>query len=257
MSKKLLPGLMVAGSLAGVGAIMAGLLMLVPPVDDGSRVSPLAAQGVVKVDVQNAGAFQLPASVGPGGLGTDGQPLPLTAAQLQAPPPPAADPKKITKPFATTARGKVRPLRIRIPKIKVNAPVGRVSVNEKGDLGVPSLAKPNLTAWYRFSPVPGAVGPAIINGHVNTRKGAAVFNRLRELSKGDNIYVSRSDGKVVRFTVSGIEQVSKSSFPTDRVYGNTSDSQLRLITCGGVYNAADHSYTDNIIVYATLSLKKG
>ena len=62
---------------------------------------------------------------------------------------------------------------------------------------------------------------------------------------------------MTRFTVSGIEQVSKSSFPTARVYGNTENAQLRLITCGGIYNKSAHSYTDNIIVYATLSKKKG
>ncbi|GAA4095107.1 class F sortase [Nonomuraea soli] len=251
MNKKALPALLVAGSLTGVGAIMAGLLTLAPSIDDGSRP---AAQPVA---MQNAAAYELPAAVGGGGLGPDGMPVPLTPARYEAPPPPAADPAaKVVKPFASS-KGKARPTRIRIPKIKVNAPIGSVSVDDKGQLGTPSLTKPNLTAWYRFSPVPGEVGPAIINGHVNTRKGAAVFNRLHELAKGDQIYVYRSDGKVVRYTVSGIEQVGKSSFPTKRVYDNTSDSQLRLITCGGVYNKTDHSYTDNVIVYATLTAKKG
>jgi hypothetical protein len=36
------------------------------------------------------------------------------------------------------------------------------------------------------------------------------------------------------------------------VYGNTSNAQVRLITCGGAFDASARSYLDNIIVYATL-----
>lgn len=245
-----LPGLLIAGSLGGVAAITVGLLAYLSPVDDGSRPTPLAQPGREgTVEVNNvAGQFELPPTVGPGGAG-----VPLLPAALSAPPPVAAGP--VAAPIAKSA--KARPLRIRIPKIKVNAPVGSVTVDIKGKLQAPSLAKPNLTGWYKFSPVPGEIGPSVINGHVSTKKGAAVFKRLKEIAKGDAIYVYRTDGKVTKFVVSGIEQVSKSSFPTSRVYGNVKNAQLRLITCGGVYNAKDHSYTDNIIVYATMSKKKG
>ncbi|WP_327087755.1 class F sortase [Nonomuraea sp. NBC_01738] len=251
---KALPGLLIAGSLAGVAAITVGVLQLAPTVDDGTGgVVAQAGQPVPGIEMQNAaGQFVLPPTVGPGGKN-----VPLTPAKLDAPPPLAAEPVVPAIPPAKTKAGKAKPVRLRIPSIKVNAPIGGVTVDSKGNLGTPSLTRPNNTGWYRFSPVPGEVGPSIINGHVNTRKGPAVFNRLAELKKGDKIYVSRSDGKITRFTVSGIEQVSKSSFPTARVYGNTKNAQLRLVTCGGVYNQGAHSYADNIIVYATLSKKKG
>ncbi|MFI7705663.1 class F sortase [Nonomuraea sp. NPDC049480] len=252
--QKAMPGLLIAGSLGGIGAIMVGLLSLAPPVDDGSGTLAAGQDEPTAVQIENAGAFVLPATVGPGGKNA-----PLTPARLDAPPPLAALPAiaPIPAPKTKVAKAKAKPTRIKIPKIKVNSTIGSVTVDLKGNLGVPPLSRPNRTGWYRFSPVPGEAGPAIINGHVSTRKGPAVFDRLRELAKGDHIYVYRSDGKVTRFTVSGIEQVSKSTFPTSRVYGNTNDSQLRLITCGGVYNKQAHSYTDNIIVYATLSKKKG
>ncbi|SEH00303.1 LPXTG-site transpeptidase (sortase) family protein [Nonomuraea solani] len=252
--QRALPGLLVAGSLGGVGLVMVSLLSLAPPVQDGSTPLAAAKDQPTKVEVSNAGAFVLPATVGPGGKNA-----PLTPARLDAPPPLAALPvvAPIPAPKTRAAKVKARPSRIKIPKIKVNAPVGAVTVNIKGKLGTPPLSKPNQVGWYRFSPVPGEAGPSIINGHVATRKGPAVFDRLRELAKGDHIYVYRSDGKVTRYTVSGIEQASKTSFPTNRVYGNTNDAQLRLITCGGVYNKTAHSYTDNIVVYATLSKKKG
>ncbi|MEV0383253.1 class F sortase [Nonomuraea sp. NPDC050643] len=252
--QKALPGLLIAGSLGGVGLVMVTLLSFVPPVQDGSQPLAAARDEPTKVEVANAGAFVLPATVGPGGKNS-----PLTPARLDAPPPLAALPvvPPIATPKTKAAKAKAKPTRIKIPKIKVNSPIGAVTVSMKGKLGTPPLSKPNQTGWYRFSPVPGEAGPAVINGHVATRKGPAVFDRLRELAKGDHIYVYRSDGKVTRFTVSGIEQASKTAFPTKRVYGNTDDSQLRLITCGGVYNKTAHSYTDNIVVYATLSKKKG
>ncbi|MBF8194181.1 class F sortase [Nonomuraea sp. K274] len=253
--QRALPGLLIAGSLGGVGLVMVSLLSLAPPVDDGSGSLAAAAHAEpTKVEVANAGAFVLPATVGPGGKGKV-----LTPARPDAPPPLAALPvvPPIPAPKTTSAKAKPKPTRIKIPKIKVNAPIGAVTMTSKGKLGTPSPSKPNQTGWYRYSPLPGGVGPAIINGHVSTRKGPAVFDRLRELAKGDQIYVYRSDGKVTRFTVSGIEQTSKTTFPTNRVYGNTANSELRVITCGGVYNKTTHSYTDNIVVYATLSKKKG
>lgn len=267
--QRAMPGLLIAGSLAGVGIVMVSLLSLAPKVDDGS--TPLAAESrptpttPTPVGVQNAGAFVLAPTVGPGG-----KDAPLTPARLDAPPPPPAAPlvapiEPVTTPKKSrTTKGKTpagksrpRPVRIRIPKIKVNAPVGMVTTDKNGKLGVPSLNTPGRTGWYRYSPLPGEAGPSIINGHVSTRKGPAVFDRLRELARGDKIKVYRSDGKVVEFTVSGIEQASKNAFPTKRVYGNADGSELRLITCGGVFNQKAHSYTDNIVVYATLSKKAG
>ncbi|GGO68031.1 class F sortase [Nonomuraea cavernae] len=254
-TNRAMPALLIAGSLGGVGAIMVGLLSLAPAVDDGSGPGPIAQPEPSTVQIQNAGAFVLPPTVGPGGKNT-----PLTPARLDAPPPLAAEPlvAPIPAPKKVGVKAtKVRPTRIKIPKLKVNAVIGAVTLDKKGNLTTPPLSKPNRTGWYRYSPLPGELGPSVINGHVSTRKGAAVFSRLRELAKGDHIYVYRSDKKVTRFTVSGIEQVSKSTFPTARVYGNTDGSQLRLITCGGIYNKKAHSYTDNIVVYATLSKKKG
>ena len=37
------------------------------------------------------------------------------------------------------------------------------------------------------------------------------------------------------------------------MYGDTPDAQLRLITCGGVFDPAARSYEANVIVYANLT----
>ena len=82
-----------------------------------------------------------------------------------------------------------------------------------------------------------------------SKSGPAIFYRLRELTVGDRIEVVRG-GVVVRFTVVRGAWYPKTQFPTDEVYGPTPDRQLRLITCGGVFDHRLRSYKDNLVVYA-------
>ncbi|GIH69600.1 class F sortase [Sphaerimonospora thailandensis] len=257
LPQPVLAALLVVGSFGGIIAVMIGMLAVLSPAE------PESPGG--RVDIQGAGNIAyLPATVGPGGPDA-----PLTAADPAAPPPDPAlqpfPPLTLTPKTASAAtsrlsalkRAKGRPTRIRIPSIGVSAPIGSIGVDKKGEIEAPPLSKPNLTGWYRFGPAPGDQGPAVILGHVNTRQGAAVFSRLREIKRGNKIAVYRADGKTAIFTVDGVEQVSKLKFPTKRVYSNTATASLRLVTCGGVFNAKAHHYTDNIIVYATLTSTRG
>jgi LPXTG-site transpeptidase (sortase) family protein len=261
MKSLLLPALLVAGSLGGVGVVMAGLLAYLSPVANDEPYGPPiseAANTLALQDVPAPGeqapsgqqpqdpASGLPSEVGPGGLD-----VPLTAAAPTAPPPlPVVQPPEPLKSVG------VKPNRIAISKIGLLAPLMALGVDAKKEIQTPPLSKPNQAGWYKNGPIPGQQGPSVVLGHVNTRSGAAVFSRLKEIKRGDKIKVSRSDGNIVEFTVDGVEQVSKTAFPAKRVYGNTGEATLRLITCGGVYNSKTHHYTDNIIVYATLSKTK-
>jgi sortase (surface protein transpeptidase) len=241
LPKAALPGLLLVGCLGGIGAIMVGLLTFLDPSGGTAQAGGVAAPAVAQV----AGMERYsPPTVGPGGPG-----VPLTAAAPSAPPPlPAIQPAQ-----ALTTDKAVRPKRLQIERIGVNAPLRSVGVTKTKAIQVPPLSQPQVAGWYRLGPVPGQLGPAVILGHVNTRRGPAVFSRLRELQRGDKIQVVLSDGSVAEFTVDGVEQVGKTTFPTGRVYGNVNAAGLRLITCGGVFNPKVRSYTDNIIVYATLS----
>jgi hypothetical protein len=62
-------------------------------------------------------------------------------------------------------------------------------------------------------------GPAVIVGHVDSRRGPAVFHRLGELEAGDEVVVRRADGSQVRFVVQRLERWPKDAFPTEAVYG--------------------------------------
>jgi sortase (surface protein transpeptidase) len=147
------------------------------------------------------------------------------------------------------------PTRVIIPKIGVNAPVTSVGLDKDGAIQVPPVNKHNLIGWYRHGPTPGEAGPAVMLGHKDTTNRSAVFSRLHELRNGDTIEVARMDGTVAIFTVGGVEQAGKTTFPTNRVYGSSNGAvpELRLITCAGTYNRNIGHYTDNIIVYAVMT----
>jgi len=49
-----------------------------------------------------------------------------------------------------------------------------------------------------------------------------------------------------------VARFSKSEFPSQAVYGPIDHAGLRLITCGGTYDAVQHKYLDNVIVFAKL-----
>jgi sortase (surface protein transpeptidase) len=142
------------------------------------------------------------------------------------------------------------PVHIRIPAIGVSAAVVRLGLNRDGTLQVPGDY--DVTGWFTGGPAPGATGPAVIAGHIDSKRGPAVFYRLRELRPGQEITVGRSDGSSVRFAVDGVAQYPKHAFPTEAVFGPSPEPLLRLITCGGVFDRSQRSYRDNVVVTARL-----
>ena len=140
---------------------------------------------------------------------------------------------------------------VSIPSIGVNAPTEMLHRDATGAL-LPPVAWQSA-GWYQEGVVPGQVGPAVIAGHIDSAIGPAVFARLNQLQPGAAVAVSLSNGQTVNFTVTGSIDVSKQAFPTDQVYGNTPDAQLRLISCTGTFNKAIGHYDSNLVVFATLA----
>jgi sortase (surface protein transpeptidase) len=145
------------------------------------------------------------------------------------------------------------PVSLTIPLIGVQTNLMTLGLSRDGTLQVPPPNMVSVAGWYTGSPRPGAIGSSIIVGHIDGDAGnvEGVFFRLRQLSAGDKIYVKRSDGTLVEFRVTSIEQYLKDHFPTEAVYGPVPDAELRLITCGGAWDPATHHYVLNIVVYAT------
>jgi hypothetical protein len=145
------------------------------------------------------------------------------------------------------------PTWLRIPAIGVNAPVKPMGLLPDGYIQVPPLVPhSNLVGWYKYSPLPGELGPAVLVGHRDS-DGVAVFYLLGNLRRGNKIYIRRTDGETAIFTVTRVRNFEKSTFPSSLVYGPTPYSALRVITCGGIFNYAIGSYEQNIVVYADLT----
>ncbi|MDR8407137.1 class F sortase [Nonomuraea sp. 3-1Str] len=222
---------LILAAIAGVITVVAGMLI----VFNSPEEYGLAAQ-----------RDQLALDAQPDGKAT-GQPAQalFNAAPTVPPPLPLPDPAPPMQPST--------PLRVVIKKLGVNAPIKSIGLAKDGTIQVPPADNPNLVGWYREMATPGEAGAAVMLGHKDTRTRSAVFSRLHELRNGDTIEVKRQDGVTAVFTVGGIEQASKKTFPTERVYGSRANAQLHLITCGGSYNRTIGHYTDNIIVYATMT----
>jgi sortase (surface protein transpeptidase) len=151
---------------------------------------------------------------------------------------------------AGLARAPSPPVHLRVPAIGVSAAVVRLGLNRDGTLQVPGDF--DAAGWFTGGPAPGETGPAVIAGHIDSRRGPAVFHRLRELRPGQEITVARADGSSVRFAVDGVARYPKDAFPTEAVFGPSPDPLLRLITCGGAFDRSRRSYRDNVVVTARL-----
>jgi sortase (surface protein transpeptidase) len=162
-------------------------------------------------------------------------------------------------PFAPNAASVAAPLRaatpmtIVIPAIGVNAPVTRLDLNGDGTVQVPPLNDHNLAGWYDRSVTPGAKGTSVILGHVDDYAGPSVFYNVKNLRKGEAIDIVRADGTTAVFSVDGVQKAAKTNFPTSDVYGNVPYPALRLVTCGGPFDAKTGEYLDSIVVYAHLA----
>lgn len=211
------------------------------------RVACIATVAVVLAGCAGTGA-QSPPSATAAAASADPVPGPARSAD-----PGVSAKSPIPDPTSTSALAvpapSTRPVALRVPSIAVDAPMIELGLNPDRTLEVPSDTV--NTGWYGLGPRPGELGPAVIVGHVDSKAGPGVFFRLRDLQPGASIEVAYDDGSIVTFTVTELARYDKDEFPTTRIYGDTPDAQLRLITCGGSFDRSEGHYRDNIIAFAT------
>jgi sortase (surface protein transpeptidase) len=146
------------------------------------------------------------------------------------------------------------PVAVAIPRIGVRSRLVKLGLDPDGAMELPD---PPVAGWFSRGATPGALGPAVISGHVTWDGAPAVFYRVGTMRPGDRVTVTRKDGRTAVFTVSRVARFSKSQFPSGAVYGPIDHAGLRLITCGGTYDAARHKYLDNVVVFAKLEAVHG
>ncbi|MCX6395254.1 MAG: sortase [Propionibacteriales bacterium] len=162
-------------------------------------------------------------------------------------PAPAVPPQPVTVVATGPAPRHVgRPTRVQIPAIGVDEALHGVGLTSAGAMQTPDFGD---AGWYDLGPRPGARGPAVIVAHVHGPAGDDVFAELDELEPGDRVTVRRTDGTTV-FIVDAVEQTRKETLPTRRIWNETDQAVLRLITCGGEPDPVTRMYPDNTVVYA-------
>jgi hypothetical protein len=165
------------------------------------------------------------------------------------------------------------PLELKIPSLKVNAPVFGVGLTSGNEMDAPkgSIGDPiwHTAFWYRGSGLPGESGTATIAGHVNDPLGRPeIFANLQDLHPGDLIIIHYTKLNIdIAFTVDQVKVYSlqESSDPVvlAQIYGagpvsGTEPqpaldglSHLTLITCAG--NIVNGQFDHHVVVYATHS----
>jgi Sortase domain len=154
---------------------------------------------------------------------------------------------------------KSTPLSVSIPTIGVQSRLLRLGRNKDGTMQVPNLTtSAGEAAWYRYSVTPGQIGTAVIEGHVDSHQGPAVFFRLGALRPGNHIDVTLTDGITAVFRVTGVREYDKDKYPANIIYAPADYAALRLITCGGDFDEVTGHYLGSVVVFASLvSAKRG
>jgi LPXTG-site transpeptidase (sortase) family protein len=144
----------------------------------------------------------------------------------------------------------VPPVRIQVPSVQIDIPVGPVGVGADGLMEIPFDIR--TAGWYQYGPAPeSATGSTVITAHVDSfEQGLGPFAYLKQLSSGAEIVVTAADGVDYRYVVESVQNVEKKQLPLDQVFDRAGAPRLVLITCGGQFDENVLDYSDNVVVIA-------
>lgn len=141
------------------------------------------------------------------------------------------------------------PIRLKIPKIAVDASIVNMGLTAAGDMDTPG----NLVdvGWYKYGPQPGDKGSAVIAGHLGVQ-GPGVFANLKLLQKGDRLLIVDDKGQIISFVVAQTRTYNFKEHPSE-VFNNNDGVHLNLITCTGVWIQSQRTFTNRLVVFADKS----
>jgi Sortase domain len=150
-------------------------------------------------------------------------------------PPPQSPPGMPTAP----------PVQLLIPLLDVHRAVEKVGADRFGVMDLPTNSW--NAGWFKWGPIPGAPGDAVIEGHAGYPGQPMIFGKLDTLRPGDRIIVVLSDKTRRLFLV-----VSKKTVPAGSAPPGLADPygppRLTLVTCAGHFNKARYSYASRLLV---------
>jgi hypothetical protein len=224
---------------------IAGLRVVVSWPEDGVASPPSVADSLRSRLALVAGVLLL--AIGAAAVGF------AVSAQQHAPQPTRATAGVLGPAGRGPSLSRSAPVSVNIPAIGVSSRLLHLGLNSDGTMQVPSLTtSADEAAWYKYSATPGEIGASVIEGHVDSYRGPAVFFRLGALRPGDAVDVTLADGITAIFRVTGVREYLKTNFPAKSIYGSTGYAALRLITCGGAFDYATGHYLSSTVVFASL-----
>ena len=141
------------------------------------------------------------------------------------------------------------PIRLKIPRIKVDAKIESVGLTADGSVGTPKI--PANVAWYNLSPHPGEKGSAVITGHYGRWKNGqgSVFDNLNLLKIGDKLSTKNNKGITTNFVVREIKKYDPKANAFDVFNMNDNKAHLNLITCEGIWNKKSNSFPKRLVIF--------
>ncbi len=227
--------LIVAALLAGSGLVTAGL------------VTREGGDDVVLV-VDEATAEVAPSTVAPRLDPVDDTPAPTTTIPTDSLSPLAQrlGPRYSAIPENTPPRP--RPVGLQLESIDVSRfPVRAVGLEPDGQMEIPDETE---IGWYQYGATAGQPGATVLAAHVSWNRTQGPFARLGNVEPGERVEVALDDGTTRLYEVTERAVYGKLELPRERIWRNTGDETLVLITCGGDYNPEIRRYRENIVVYA-------
>ncbi len=141
------------------------------------------------------------------------------------------------------------PLRLKIPKLKINAAMESVGLTPRGAMDVPK--NPAHAGWFNLGVRPGDIGSAVIAGHYGRWKNGqgSIFDNLYKLKPGDKIYIEDARGETTTFIVREARKYNAQADASDIFFSSDGKAHLNLITCAGAYNRITRTFPNRLIVF--------
>lgn len=147
----------------------------------------------------------------------------------------------------------IKPVTLEIPAIGVTSEIENVGKLENGQMGVPESV--DHVGWFEPGTLPGNRGSSVMAGHIDSLTGPAVFYKLDQLKKGDEVIVKDANGKSLTFIVTHTKRYPRKEAPIEEIFGFSYGSRLNLITCTGEFNRKAKTHEERLVVYTELQVE--
>ncbi len=238
--------LIVAALLAGAGLAVAGLVIRGGGDDVVLEVEEVTAEVTPSTVPPRLDATPELEDDGDDAIGTVGAPPVTTPDDTLSPLAQQLGPRYSAVPEIVAPRP--RPVGLQMQSIDVaRFPVRPVGLEFDGQMEIPDETE---IGWYQYGATAGQPGATVLAAHVSWNRTQGPFSQLGSVEPGEQVEVTMDDGSIRRYEVTERSVYGKSELPRERIWRNTGDETLVLITCGGDYNPEIRRYRENIVVYA-------